>query len=74
MDDEKDAGEVFAIPDLWAPAKCLLDAEVPSSYLFSQLELEGAPSPRMMFKAHTDPIDRIRARSTKRHRDYHPEG
>jgi len=40
-DDGKDPGQVFAIPDLWAPSKLLTDAPGLTSFLFSELKLDG---------------------------------
>lgn len=42
MDD--DAGDVFAIPDLYAPSKLLVDAPENNSFLFSQLKLDDIDS------------------------------
>lgn len=41
MDDERDPGDVFAIPDLWGLSKCVDDLVQPSS-LFSTFELPGS--------------------------------
>lgn len=41
MDDERDLGDVFAIPDLYGPSKLLLGAPENQSFLFSQLKLDG---------------------------------
>lgn len=40
-DNEKDPGEVFAIPDLWGPSKWLGNLDGHSSFLFSKLKLDG---------------------------------
>lgn len=39
--DDRDPGQVFAIPDLWGPSKWLAYPEGHSSFLFSELRLEG---------------------------------
>lgn len=41
MDDERDLGDVFAIPDLYGPSKLLLGAPENQSFLFSHLKLDG---------------------------------
>lgn len=40
MDDERDPGDVFAIPDLWGLSKCVDDLVQPNS-LFSDFKLPG---------------------------------
>jgi hypothetical protein len=40
-DEEKDAGDVFAIPDLWAPSSWLVDVKESSGLLFTELKLDG---------------------------------
>lgn len=40
-DDERDPGRVFAIPDLWGPSKWLGILDGDSSFLFSELKLDG---------------------------------
>jgi hypothetical protein len=46
MDDEKDPGEVFAIPDLWGPSDCLSIGNLDGhTFLFSQLKLDGLQFP-----------------------------
>ncbi|KUJ17071.1 uncharacterized protein LY89DRAFT_646195 [Mollisia scopiformis] len=40
MDDNRDFGDVFAIPDLYGPSKLLGGAPENSSFLFSQLKLD----------------------------------
>src|SRR3954469_8237178 len=40
MYDEKDPGDVFAIPDLWRPSE-LLDDLLESNLIFSQLNFDG---------------------------------
>jgi hypothetical protein len=41
MEDGRDSGDVFAIPDLYAPSKLLFNASEYSSFLFSQMTLAG---------------------------------
>lgn len=41
MDDERDPGDVFAIPDLWGLSRCVDDVVQPNS-LFSDLKLPGS--------------------------------
>lgn len=40
-DEDRNHGNVFSIPDLWAPSRFLSDAPEKSSFLFSQLKLYG---------------------------------
>ena len=40
-DDDKDPSQVFAIPDLWGPSKWLGNLDGNSSFLFSDLKLDG---------------------------------
>lgn len=40
-DTERDPGEVFAIPDLYAPSRWLSDEHQPAGLLFSRLTLDG---------------------------------
>lgn len=40
-DDESDAGNVFAIPDLWRPSNWLVDVKETSGLLFSELRLDN---------------------------------
>jgi hypothetical protein len=51
-DEEKDAGNVFAIPDLWAPSKWLLDVHDGSGLLFSELRLDGLFPPFLFDNRH----------------------
>lgn len=44
-DDEKYAGKVFRIPDLWAPSELLNLGDEHGSLLFSQLKLDGMEAP-----------------------------
>jgi hypothetical protein len=44
-DEDKDPGEVFAIPDLYRPSRWLSDVQQPSSFLFSGLRLDGLQTP-----------------------------
>jgi hypothetical protein len=44
-DDERDPGQVFAIPDLWGPSKWLGSLEGHSSFLFSDLTLDSLSNP-----------------------------
>lgn len=42
MDDEGNhTGDVFAIPDLWAPSKWLIEVQQKSGLVFSELKLDG---------------------------------
>ena len=40
-EDERDPGQVFAIPDLWGPSKWLANLDGDPSLLFSELKLDG---------------------------------
>jgi hypothetical protein len=42
--DDRDPGEVFAIPDLYAPSKFLSDTSQNPSFLFAGLKLYGMSS------------------------------
>lgn len=42
--DDRDPGEVFAIPDLYSPSKFLRDTSQNSSFLFAGLKLYGISS------------------------------
>jgi hypothetical protein len=53
-DNERDPGQVFAIPDLWGPSKCLGNVDGHSSVLFSELKLDGVCSAQEDRKLVTD--------------------
>lgn len=44
-DNERDPGEVFAIPDLYAPSRWLNDVHQTPGHLFSRLALDGMNTP-----------------------------
>jgi hypothetical protein len=39
--DERESGDLFAIPDLYGPSELLTNNSVLPSFLFSQLKLDG---------------------------------
>ncbi|KAL3418327.1 Spc97/Spc98 family protein [Phlyctema vagabunda] len=45
MDDDRDLGAAFAIPDLWGPPKFLLDSHDQCNVLFSDLKLADLDEP-----------------------------
>jgi hypothetical protein len=42
MDADEDAGDVFAIPELWAPSPYIRWAQQSPSVLFEELRFDGA--------------------------------
>jgi hypothetical protein len=42
VDSKRDPGQVFTIPDLFAPSAWLRDAQPPPGLLFSGLTLDGS--------------------------------